>query len=61
MGGQTVFPNSRLSVHHLGKIIDRGESFEIIRENYPFLSKLDLKFAPLYVKAYPVMGRPKKG
>ena len=61
MGGQTVFPNSRLSVQHIGKIIDRGESLQIIRSDYPYLSDLDLKFAPLYVKAYPVMGRPKKG
>ena len=61
MGGQTVFPNSRLSVHRIGKIIDRGESIENIKEDYPFLSELDLKFAPLYAKAYPIMGRPKKG
>ncbi|MDJ0572512.1 MAG: DUF433 domain-containing protein [Pleurocapsa sp. MO_192.B19] len=61
MGGQTVFPNSRLSVQHIGKIIDRGESLQEVREDYPYLSDLDLKFAPLYVKAYPVMGRPKKG
>ena len=61
MGGQTVFPNSRLSVHHIGKIIERGESQQIIQEDYPYLSELDLKFAPLYIKAYPVMGRPKKG
>ena len=61
MGGQTVFPNSRLSVQHIGKIIERGESFEVIKEDYPYLSDLDFKFSPLYVKAYPVMGRPKKG
>jgi len=61
MGGQTVFPNSRLSVHHIGKIIDRGESTQAIQEDYPYLSELDLKFAPLYAKAYPVMGRPKQG
>lgn len=61
MGGQTVFPDSRLSVHHIGKIIERGESIQAIQEDYPYLSELDLKFAPLYVKAYPVMGRPKEG
>ena len=61
MGGQTVFPNSRLSVHHIGKMIERGESIYVIQEDYPYLSELDLKFAPLYVKAYPIMGRPKKG
>ncbi|NES21149.1 MAG: DUF433 domain-containing protein [Symploca sp. SIO3E6] len=60
MGGQTVFPNSRLSVHHIGQIIDRGESIQVIQEDYPYLSKLDLKFAPLYTKAYPVMGRTKQ-
>ena len=60
MVGQTVFPNSRLSVNHIGKIIARGESLQVILEDYPYLSELDLKFAPLYVKAYPTMGRPKK-
>ncbi len=61
MVGQTVFPNSRLGVHHIGQIIARGESLQVILEDYPYLSELDLKFAPLYVKAYPIMGRPKKG
>jgi uncharacterized protein (DUF433 family) len=60
LAGQTVFPDSRLSVHHIGQIIIRGESLQIIQEDYPYLSELDLKFAPLYVKAYPIMGRPKK-
>ncbi|NEP10436.1 MAG: DUF433 domain-containing protein [Symploca sp. SIO2C1] len=57
MGGQTVFPNSRLSVHHIGKIIDRGESIQVIQEDYPYLSAIDLKLAPLYLKAYPILGR----
>lgn len=61
MGGQVVFPNSRLSVHHIGKIMNRGEALQVTKEDYPYLSELDLKFAPLFVKAYPVMGRPKKG
>jgi len=61
MGGQTVFPNHRLSVHRIGKLIERGESIQTIQEDYPYLSELDLKFAPIYTKAYPVMGRPKQG
>jgi uncharacterized protein (DUF433 family) len=60
MGGQTVFPNSRLSVHRIGKLLERGELPEIVLSDYPYLSDLDLKFAPLYVKAYPTLGRPKK-
>jgi uncharacterized protein (DUF433 family) len=61
MGGQTVFPNSRLSVHHIGKIIDRGESIQVIQEDYPYLSEIDLRFAPLYATAYPMIGRPRQG
>ncbi|MEO0925716.1 MAG: DUF433 domain-containing protein [Cyanobacteria bacterium J06643_13] len=60
MGGQIVFPNYRLLVHHIGRIIDRGESFQVIKEDYPYLSDLDLRFAPLYVKVYPVMGGSRK-
>jgi uncharacterized protein (DUF433 family) len=61
MGGQTVFPNSRLSVYRIGGLLEKGESSEAIRFDYPYLSETDLKFAPLYLKAYPPVGRPKKG
>ena len=61
MGGQTVFPNSRLSVHHVGKIVNRGESFQTIREDYPFLSEQDLKFASLYVDDSMSVGRIEPG
>ena len=60
MGGQTVFPNSRLSVRHIGGMLERGEKEQVIREDYPYLSEIDIKFAQLYVKAYPIIGRPKK-
>ncbi|MFN6518275.1 MAG: DUF433 domain-containing protein [Nostoc sp. CreGUA01] len=60
MGGETVFPNSRLTVRHIGSMLDRGESLENIREDYPYLTEEDMKFAQVYVKAYPSVGRPKK-
>jgi len=60
MGGETVFPNSRLTVRHVGTMLERGELKEVIREDYPYLSEEDLEFALLYVRAYPVIGRPKK-
>jgi uncharacterized protein (DUF433 family) len=60
MAGETVFPNLRLSVNRIGGMIERGESPEFILQDYPYLSENDLKFAPLYVKAYPPVGRPKK-
>lgn len=59
MGGETVFPNSRFTVRHIGSMLDRGESLEIIQEDYPYLTEEDIKFAQVYVKAYPSVGRPK--
>lgn len=60
MGGETVFPGSRLTVRHIGEMLFRGESPEIICEDYPYLSQEDIEFALIYVKAYPNVGRPKK-
>ena len=50
LGGETVFPNSRLSVSHIGRLLERGELKEIILEDYPYLSQTDLEFASIYVK-----------
>lgn len=52
MGGETVFPNSRLTIRRVGSMLDRGESAESIREDYPYLSQEDLEFAQIYVRAY---------
>ncbi|WP_330203412.1 DUF433 domain-containing protein [Cyanobacterium sp. Dongsha4] len=60
LGGETVFPQSRLSVRRIGNLLNRGETLENILEDYPFLSQEDLKFAQLFVNAYPLQGRPKK-
>ncbi|MEC4896069.1 MAG: DUF433 domain-containing protein [Oscillatoria sp. PMC 1051.18] len=60
LGGETVFPNSRLSVRRIGTMLEKGELDSVIREDYPYLSSDDLANARLYVQAYPSMGRPKK-
>ncbi|MEL6463144.1 MAG: DUF433 domain-containing protein [Cyanobacteria bacterium J06641_2] len=60
MGGETVFPSSRLTVRHIGTMLERGESKEVIREDYPYLSEQDMDFALIYTRAYPVIGRPKR-
>lgn len=52
MGGEVVFPDSRLTVRHVGAMLERGESPEIIREDYPYLTEEDIKFARLYLKTY---------
>lgn len=60
LGGETVFPRSRLSVEHIGGILERGESPEHILDDYPYLTPQDLDFARIYVRAYPRVGRPPK-
>lgn len=60
MSGEIVFPNSRLTVRHIGTMLERGELKEVIQEDYPYLSLEDIEFAHIYVRAYPAIGRPKK-
>lgn len=59
LGGEVVFPNSRLAVRHIGKVLERGESIQAVKEDYPYLTDEDLELSRLYVKAYPRVGRPK--
>jgi uncharacterized protein (DUF433 family) len=50
MGGETVFPNSRITVRRIAALVERGERPQVILEDYPNLRDIDLKFAPLYIK-----------
>lgn len=59
MGGEPVFPNSRLTVRRVGGMLENGESPEAILEDYPYLAEEDLELARLYVRAYPRVGRPR--
>jgi uncharacterized protein (DUF433 family) len=59
LGGTTVFPGSRLSVQRIGGSLERGEAVEVLREDYPYLTDEDFAFARIFVKAYPIQGRPK--
>ncbi len=49
MGGSTVFPQSRVTVQRIAGLQNRGESQEVILEDYPFLTDNDLKFAKRYI------------
>ena len=59
-GGEPVFPRSRLSVRHVGELLSREpeKARAELMEDYPFLSNEDLEFAPVFVQAYPRVGRP---
>ena len=60
LGGEPVFPDSRLAVRRVGALAERGESTKAIVEDYPFLKPADVDFARLYTKAYPRVGRPRE-
>jgi uncharacterized protein (DUF433 family) len=60
LGGEPVFPKTRLAVRHVGGILLRGASIDEVREDYPYLSNEDLEFASMYVRAYPLIGRPRE-
>jgi uncharacterized protein (DUF433 family) len=59
LGGEPVFPKSRLAVRHIGEMARRGASVEEITSDYPNLSKQDVEFAMRFAAAYPRVGRPR--
>jgi uncharacterized protein (DUF433 family) len=61
LDGEPAFRNTRLSVLHIGKMFDRGERLENILEDYPYLEEDDVRFAQLYYRAHPAVGRPRTG
>jgi uncharacterized protein (DUF433 family) len=59
LGGEAVFKNTRLSVMHVGKMVQNGELVGNILEDYPYLNEDDVRFASLYYRAHPAVGRPR--
>ena len=49
LGGEPVFPSSRLAVRHVGEMARRGASVEEIIQDYPYLSRQDVEFAKQFV------------
>jgi uncharacterized protein (DUF433 family) len=60
LGGEPVFPKSRLAVRQVGAMLLRGAPPADIREDYPYLKDEDLEFARLFAIAHPRVGRPRK-
>lgn len=58
LGGDAVFKDTRLSVIHVGKAFDRGESVSNLLEDYNYLNESDIHFARSYYRAHPATGRP---
>jgi uncharacterized protein (DUF433 family) len=59
LGGEAVFRGTRLPVLHVGKMVDKGEKIADVRADYPYLTEDDVKFAQLYYRAHPIIGRPR--
>jgi uncharacterized protein (DUF433 family) len=59
LGGEAVFSGTRLPVLHVGKMYDKGESVGDIRADYSYLTEDDIKFAHLYYRSHPIIGRPR--
>lgn len=59
LGGEPVFPGTRLAVRHVGHLLARGADAAEVRDDYPSLTDKDLEFASWYVTAYPRIGRPR--
>lgn len=59
LGGEPVFPKSRLAVRQVGEMARRGAPVKEIVEDYPYLDEQDVEFAKQYVTAYPRLGRPR--
>lgn len=59
LGGEPVFPGSRLAVRHVGEMLARGADHAEVREDYPYLTDRDIELAGLFAVAYPRIGRPR--
>lgn len=59
LGGEPVFPDSRLAVRQVGEMVRRGASAKEILGDYPYLKKQDIEFAKQFATAYPRVGRPR--
>jgi uncharacterized protein (DUF433 family) len=60
LGGEPVFPKSRLAVRQVGALAERGESTETILADSPYLTARDVEFEKLFARAYPRVGRPRE-
>jgi uncharacterized protein (DUF433 family) len=60
LGGESVFPKSRLAVRHVGGMLLRGASVDEVREDYPNLKDEDIEFSTIFTRAYPRVGRPRE-
>ena len=59
-GGIPVFRGTRVQVHMIAELAERGSPAEELLEDYPSMTAEMLRLAPIYAAAYPVRGRPRR-
>lgn len=59
-GGTPVITETRMPVRSLARLIELGETREVLREDYPWLPEESFELAPLWAKAHPRQGRPSR-
>ncbi len=60
LGGAPVFVGTRIPVHMIAELLSEGETAETLREGYPRLTEEMIRLAPLYARAHPLRGRPRR-
>jgi uncharacterized protein (DUF433 family) len=59
-GGTPVITGTRMPVRSLARLIELGETREVLREDYPWLPEESFELAPLWAKTNPRQGRPSR-
>jgi uncharacterized protein (DUF433 family) len=59
-GGEPVITETRMPVRSLARLIELGETREVLREDYAHLPEESFELAPLWAKANPRQGRPSR-
>lgn len=59
-GGAGTFRGTRILVHQIAALLARGASTAELREDYPRLTPAMIAAAPIYARAHPRRGRPRK-
>jgi uncharacterized protein (DUF433 family) len=58
MRGAPVYRGTRIPVHAIADMLSQGASVAEILEGYPALTCEKVELTPMYVKAFPLRGRP---
>lgn len=59
-GGAATFRGTRILVHQIAALLAQGANEAELRTDYPHLTRAMIAAAPIYARAHPRRGRPRK-